>query len=68
MIGAYLSYLPRAFMWLIAGFLKEGKGYFLPRAREALEEALCSKIWPDADVWLRCIEAYYLDRANNKVV
>jgi len=31
-MGAYLSYLPRAFIWSIAGFLKEGKGYFLPYA------------------------------------
>ena len=68
MTGAYLSYLPRAFMQSIAGFPKEGKGYFLPRAREAPEEALCSKIWPDADVWLRCMEAYHPDRADNKVV
>jgi hypothetical protein len=42
--GAYLSYLPRAFIQLITGFLKEGKGYFLPRAREVLEEALYLKI------------------------
>ena len=68
MTGAYLSYLPRAFMRSITGFPKEGKGYFLPRAREAPEEALCSKIWPDADVWLRCMEAYHPDRADNKVV
>jgi hypothetical protein len=44
MIGAYLSYLPHAFIRLIAGFPKEGKGYFLPRAREVLEEVLCLKI------------------------
>ena len=43
-MGAYLSYLPCAFMQSIAGFLKEEKGYFLPRAREVLEEALCLKI------------------------
>jgi len=43
-IGAYLSYLPYTFMWLIAGFLKEEKGYFLPRAWEVLKEALCLKI------------------------
>jgi len=34
MTGAYLSYLPRAFIRSIAGFPKEGKGYFLPRARD----------------------------------
>ena len=28
--GAYLSYLPHVFIRSIAGFLKEGKGYFLP--------------------------------------
>ena len=68
MTGAYLSYLPRAFMRLIAGFLKEGKGYFLPCAREVLEEALCLKIWPETDVWLKRIETYYLERADNKVI
>ena len=50
MTGAYLSYLPRAFIRLIAGFLKEGKGYFLPRAREVLEEALYLRIWPKTNV------------------
>jgi len=44
MTGAYLSYLPHAFMQLITSFLKEGKGYFLPCAREVLEEALYLKI------------------------
>jgi hypothetical protein len=68
MTGAYLSYLPRAFMRSIAGFPKEGKGYFLPRAREVPDEALCSKIWPDTDVWLRRMEAYHPDRADNEVV
>jgi len=34
----------------IAGFLKEGKGYFLPRAREVLKEALCLKIWPETNI------------------
>jgi hypothetical protein len=43
-IGADLSYLPRIFIRLITSFLKEEKGYFLPRAREVLEEALCLKI------------------------
>ena len=42
--GAYLSYLPRAFMRSITGFPKEGKGYFLTRAREVPEEALYSKM------------------------
>ena len=68
MTGAYLSYLPRTFMRSIASFPKEGKGYFLPRAREVLEKALCLKIWPETNVWLKRIETYYLDRANNKVV
>jgi len=66
--GAYLSYLPRAFIRSITGFLKEGKGYFLPYAREVLEKALCLKIWPKTNVWLKRIETYYLDRANNKVI
>ena len=44
MTGAYLSYLPRAFMRSIAGFPKEGKGYFLSCVWEVLEEALCLKI------------------------
>jgi hypothetical protein len=55
-------------MRLIAGFLKEGKGYFLPCAREVLEEALCLKIWPETNVWLKCMETYHLERANNEVV
>ena len=67
MTGAYLSYLPRAFMRSIAGFPKEGKGYFLPRAREVPEEALCSKIWPETDVWLKRMEAYHPGRAENEV-
>ena len=44
MTGAYLSYLPRAFMQSIAGFLKEGKGYFLPCVLEVPEEAFYLKI------------------------
>ena len=68
MMGAYLSYLPRAFIRLITGFLKEGKGYFLPRAREVPEEALYLKIWPKTNVWLKRIKTYYLDRADNKVI
>jgi len=67
-MGAYLSYLPCAFIRLITGFPKEGKGYFLPRAREVPKEALCLKIWPKTDVWLKRIETYYLDRADNKVI
>ena len=68
MTGAYLSYLPRAFIRSIAGFPKEGKGYFLPRAREIPAAALYSKIWPEADVWLERMEAYRSDRADNEVV
>ncbi len=49
-IGAYLSYLPHTFMWSIAGFPKEGKGYFLPYTQEILEEALYLKIWPKTNV------------------
>ena len=47
---AYLSYLPRAFIRLIAGFLKEEKGYFLPYAQEVPKEVLYSKIWPKTNV------------------
>ena len=47
---AYFNYLPRAFIRSIAGFLMEGKSYFLSRAREMLGDALCSKIWPETDV------------------
>ena len=68
MTGAYLSYLPRGFMRSIAGFPQEGKGYFLPRAREMPDEALCAKIWPEADVWLERMEAYHPDRTDNEVV
>jgi hypothetical protein len=51
MTGVYLSYLPRGFIRSIAGFPQEGKAYFLPRARETPEEALCTQIWPETDVW-----------------
>jgi len=68
MTGVYLSYLPRAFMRSIAGFPKEGKGYFLPRAQVMPEEALCSKIWPETDLWLMRIEAYHPDRDYHEVV
>ena len=68
MTGAYLSYLPRAFMRSIAGIPKEGKGSFLPRAQEVPEEALCSRIWPETDVWLRRMETYHPDRTDNEVV
>ena len=66
--GAYFSYLLCAFMWLIAGFPKERKGYFLPYMWKVLEEALYLKIWPKADIWLKCIETYHPDWANNKVI
>ena len=67
-MGAYLSYLPRTFIQSIAGFLKEGKGYFLPYAQKVLEEALYLKIWPETNVQLKRIETYYLERADNKVI
>ena len=46
MTGVYLSYLPRGFMRSIAGFPQEGKAYFLPRAQEMPEEALCTQGTP----------------------
>jgi len=55
-------------MRLITSFPKEKQGYFLPGAQEVLEEALYLKIWPKTDLWLKRIETYYLDRADNKVV
>ena len=67
-IRVYFSYLPCTFMQLITGFLKEEKGYFLSCVREVLKEALYLKIWPEINVWLKCIETYHLDRANNEVV
>jgi len=33
-----------------------------------LEEALCLKIWPKTDVWLKRIETYHLEKADNKVI
>jgi len=33
-----------------------------------LEEALYLKIWPETNVWLKHMETYYLDRADNKVI
>jgi len=68
MTGAYFSYPPRAFIRSIAGFPKKKKGYFLPRARETPAGALCSKVWPEADVWLERMEAYRPGRADNDVV
>lgn len=68
MTGAYLSYFPRVFIRSIAEFPKEGKGYFPPRARETPPAALCSKIWPEADLWLERMEAYRPGRADNEVV
>jgi len=55
-------------MRLIAGFLKEEKGYFFPRAQEVPKEALYLKIWPETNVWLKYIEAYHLGRADNEVI
>ena len=66
--SVYLSHLPRRFMRAIAGWPQEGKGYFLPRAQETPEEALCSRIWPGVDVWMERMEAYDPDRDDNEVV
>src|SRR5256714_4741485 len=66
MMGVYLSYLPPGFIRSIAGFPQEGKAYFLSRARETPEEALCSQIWPETDVWLQRMEAYHPDRTDNE--
>ena len=55
-------------MRLITSFLKEEKGYFLPYAQEVLEKALYLKIWPKTNIWLKYIKAYYLGRAENKVI
>src|SRR5277367_6020493 len=68
MTGVYLSYLPRAFMRSIAGFPQRGNAYFLPRAQEIPDEALCARIWPEVDVWLERMEAYHPDRTDNEVV
>jgi hypothetical protein len=68
MTGVYLSYLPREFMRSIAGFPQRGNAYFLPRAQEMPDEALCTRIWPETDVWLERMEAYHPDRADNEVV
>jgi Centromere DNA-binding protein complex CBF3 subunit, domain 2 len=67
MTEIYGSYLPRGFMRSMAGLPKKGKGYFLPRAREVPGEGLCSKIWPEVDVWLERMEAFHPDRADNEV-
>ena len=67
MTGTYLSYLPRAFIQSIAGFLKEGRGNFLLRAREMPPAALCSKIWPEADVWLEGMEAHRPNKTHEVV-
>ena len=68
MTGVYLSYLPRGFMRSIAGWPQQGKGYFLPRAQEIPDEALCRRIWPETDIWLERMEAYHPDRTDNEVV
>ena len=48
-------------MQLVASFLKEKKGYFLPYIQEVPKEALYLKIWPKANIWLKCIETYHLN-------
>jgi hypothetical protein len=68
MTGVYLSYLPRKFMRSIAGWPQRGNAYFLPRAQETPDEALCARIWPEVDVWLERMEAYHPDRTDNEVV
>ena len=55
-------------MQMIAGFLKEGRGYFLPRAQYTPDEALYLRIWPVANVWLARMEAYYPDQQDNEVI
>ncbi len=55
-------------MRMITGFPKEGRGYFLPRAQHTPDEALCSRIWPVADVWLARMEAYHPDQQDNEVI
>ena len=55
-------------MRAIAGWPQDGKGYFLPRAQEVPEEALYSRIWPEADRWHKRMEAYHPDRDDNEVV
>jgi hypothetical protein len=52
----------------IAGFPQRGNTYFLPRAQEIPDEALCTRIWPEVDVWLERMEAYHPDRTDNEVV
>jgi hypothetical protein len=64
MTVAYLSYLPCAFMRSIAGFPKEGKGYFLPHTQEVPGEALCSNVWPEADKLVERMESHP-DKADN---
>jgi hypothetical protein len=68
MTVAYLSYLPCAFMRSIAGFPKEGKGYFLPCTQEVPGEALCSKVWPEADKLVERMESYHPDKADNDIL
>jgi len=68
MTGVYLSQLPRQFMRSTAGWPQEGKAYFLPRAQELPEEALCSRIWPEVDLWLKRMESFHPDRDDNEVV
>ena len=68
MTGVYLSQLPRQFMRSTAGWPQEGKAYFLPRAQELPEEALCSRIWPEVDRWLKRMESFHPDRDDNEVV
>ena len=68
MTGVYLSYLPRGFMRSIAGWPQRGNAYFLPRAQVIPDEALCTRIWPEVDVWLERMEAFHPDRPDNEVV
>jgi len=68
MTGVYLSYLPCGFTQSIVGFPQRGNAYFLPCAQEILDEALCTRIWPETVVWLERMEAYHPDRTDNEVV
>ena len=68
MTGAYLSQLPRQFMRSSAGWPQEGKAYSLPRAQELPDEALCSRIWPEVDLWMKRMESFHPDRDDNEVV
>ena len=48
---AYLSHLPKKFLWQVAGFTTDKGSYFLPQAQPVPLAELLEKIWPWVEEW-----------------